>query len=50
MLVKAVESIKADEAAALETIQKGEGGSRDRNLYVFCGEAATGVLTIHPKL
>ncbi len=50
MLAKAVESIKADEAAALEIMQKGEGGSRDRDLYVFCGEASTGVLTVHPKL
>jgi hypothetical protein len=50
MLARAVENIKADEAAALEMMQKGEAGSRDRDLYVFCGEVDTGVLTVHPKL
>jgi signal transduction histidine kinase len=50
MLAKAVESIKADEAAALVDLQKGGPGSRDRDLYVFCGQADTGVMTVHPTL
>jgi signal transduction histidine kinase len=31
-------------------MQKGGLGSRDRDLYVFCGQADTGVLTVHPAL
>lgn len=50
MLAKAIENIKADEAGALVEMQKGSLGSRDRDLYVFCGEADTGILTVHPTL
>jgi hypothetical protein len=50
MLAKAVENIKTDEADALAQMQKGGLGSRDKDLYVFCGEADTGVLTVHPTL
>ncbi len=50
MLAKAVENIKADEAGSLAEMQKGGLGSRDRDLYVFCGQADTGVLTVHPTL
>ena len=50
MLAKAIENIKADEAGALAEMQKGDLGSRDRDLYVFCGQADTGVLTVHPTL
>jgi Single Cache domain 2 len=42
MLTKAVETVKADKAKAIEIFNKGEGGFRDRDLYVFCAEAATG--------
>jgi signal transduction histidine kinase len=31
-------------------MQKGALGSRDRDLYVFCAQADTGILTVHPKL
>jgi hypothetical protein len=36
MLMKAVAAVRADEAKALEMFNKGEGGFRDRDLYVFC--------------
>ena len=36
MLEKAVTEIKANEAAALAKFNKGEGGFKDRDLYVFC--------------
>ena len=36
MLMKAVAALRADEAKALEMFNKGEGGFRDRDLYVFC--------------
>jgi hypothetical protein len=36
MLRKAVAAVKADQAKALDMFNKGEGGFRDRDLYVFC--------------
>ena len=36
MLMKAVAAVKADKAKALDMFNKGEGGFRDRDLYVFC--------------
>src|ERR1700722_11053035 len=36
MLDKAVAAVKADRDVALMMFQKGEGGFRDRDLYVFC--------------
>jgi hypothetical protein len=36
MLMKAVAAVKADKANALDMFNKGEGGFRDRDLYVFC--------------
>ena len=48
MLEKAVAAVKADKAKALEMFNKGEGGFKDRDLYVFCANAADGVLTAHP--
>ena len=50
MLAAAVEHINADEAGALAEMQKGGLGARDRDLYVFCGESSTGLLTVHPVL
>jgi signal transduction histidine kinase len=29
---------------------KGEGGFKDRDLYVFCANASDGILTAHPAL
>jgi signal transduction histidine kinase len=48
MLEKAVEAMKADETEALEMFNKGEGGFKDRDLYVFCFDASTGIETAHP--
>jgi signal transduction histidine kinase len=50
MLEKAVAAVQADKAKALETFNKGEGGFKDRDLYVFCANASDGVLTAHPYL
>jgi signal transduction histidine kinase len=48
MLQKAVEALKADKTKALDMFNKGEGGFKDRDLYVFCADASTGVETAHP--
>lgn len=50
MLEKAVAVLKADKAKALAMFNKGEGGFRDRDLYVFCANASDGVMTAHPYL
>ena len=42
MLMKAVAAVKADKAKALDMFNKGEGGFRDRDLYVFCVNLADG--------
>jgi hypothetical protein len=44
MLMKAVAAVKADKAKALDMFNKGEGGFRDRDLYVFCAKAGDGTL------
>lgn len=36
MLEKAVAELEKDQAAALAKFNKGEGGFKDRDLYVFC--------------
>ena len=50
MLEKAVAALKADKAKALAMFNKGEGGFKDRDLYVFCANASDGVMTAHPYL
>src|SRR5438045_6641373 len=50
MLEKAVAALKDDKAKALGMFNKGEGGFKDRDLYVFCANASDGVLTAHPYL
>jgi signal transduction histidine kinase len=50
MLEKAVTAVKADKAKALDQIQKGEGGFKDRDLYAFCANASDGIITAHPAL
>ena len=47
MLEKAVAALKSDEAGALAKFNSGEGGFRDRDLYVFCYDMATGNFTAH---
>ena len=44
MLIKAIAAVKADKAKALDMFNKGEGGFRDRDLYVFCANASDGTL------
>jgi hypothetical protein len=46
MLMKALAAVKADEAKALEMFNKGEGGFRDRDLYVFCANANDGTIVV----
>ena len=50
MLEKAVVALKADKAKALAMFNKGEGGFKDRDLYVWCANVSDGVLTAHPYL
>src|SRR5438093_4318508 len=45
MLEKAVTELKANETAALAKFNKADGGFRDRDLYVYCFEKATGKFT-----
>ena len=40
MLEKAVAAVKNDKAKALDMFNKGEGGFKDRDLYVFCANAS----------
>jgi len=47
MLEKAVAEIKANEAAALAKFNKGEGGFKDRDLYVFCFDMNARKMTAH---
>jgi Single Cache domain 2 len=50
MLDKAVAAVKENKEKALEMFNKGEGGFKDRDLYVFCANASDGILTAHPYL
>lgn len=50
MLERAVAAIKENKEKALDMFNKGEGGFKDRDLYVFCANASDGVLTAHPHL
>jgi Single Cache domain 2 len=44
MLIKAVAAVNADKTKALDMFNKGEGGFRDRDLYVFCANAGDGTI------
>ena len=50
MLEKAVAAVKEDKAKALDMFNKGEGGFKDRDLYVFCANASDGIITAHPYM
>ena len=50
MLERAVAALKENKEKALDMFNKGEGGFKDRDLYVFCANASDGVLTAHPHL
>jgi signal transduction histidine kinase len=47
MLDRAVAAVKADKTA-LDIFNKGKGGFKDRDLYVFCANASDGIVTAHP--
>ena len=44
MLMKAVAAVNEDKTKALDMFNKGEGGFRDRDLYVFCANASDGTI------
>ena len=48
LLEKAIVAVKENKAKALDMFNKGEGGFKDRDLYVFCANASDGVMTAHP--
>ena len=48
MLDRAVAAVKADKTKALDIFNKGKGGFRDRDLYVFCANASDSIETAHP--
>ena len=48
MLDKAVAAVKQNKIKALDMFNKGEGGFKDRDLYVFCANASDGIVTAHP--
>jgi hypothetical protein len=52
MLMKALAAVRADKAKALDMFNAGQGGFRDRDLYVFCASANDGTLvaTGNPNL
>jgi len=50
MLEKAVAAVKEDKAKALDMFNNGEGGFKDRDLYVWCANASDGIVTAHPVL
>jgi len=49
MLERAVAALKANQSDALAKFQKGEGGFKDRDLYVFCF-GPDGTWSAHPEL
>jgi hypothetical protein len=50
MLERAVAAVKEDEAKALDMFNNGEGGFKDRDLYVWCANASEGIITAQPYM
>ena len=50
MLERAVAAVKEDKAKALEMFNKGEGGFKDRDLYVWCANVSDGIVTAQPYM
>ena len=48
LLERAIAAMKEDEAKAFEMFATGEGGFKDKDLYVWCANASDGILTVHP--
>ena len=40
--------VKEDKAKALDMFNKGEGGFKDRDLYVYCANGSDGIITATP--
>ena len=43
-------AVKEDKAKAINMFNTGDGGFKDRDLYVFCANVSDGVLTAHPTI
>jgi hypothetical protein len=50
MLERAVAAVKEDKAKALDMFNKGEGGFKDRDLYVYCANGSDGIITATPYM
>src|SRR5262249_46297315 len=50
MLERAVAAVEEDKAKALDMFNKGEGGFKDRDLYVYCANASDGIITATPYM
>lgn len=50
MLERAVVAVKEDKAKALDMFNNGEGGFKDRDLYVWCANASDGIVTAQPYM
>jgi hypothetical protein len=48
MLERAVAAVNEDKAKALDMFNKGEGGFKERDLYVYCANASDGIITATP--
>ena len=48
MLERAVTAVKEDKAKALDMFNNGDGGFKDRDLYVWCANASDGIVTAQP--
>ena len=50
MLERAVAAVKEDKVKALDMFNNGEGGFKDRDLYVWCANASDGIVTAQPYM
>ena len=50
ILERAVAAVKEDKAKALDMFNNGEGGFKDRDLYVWCANASDGIVTAQPYM
>jgi len=48
MLARAVQAVKHNKAKALAMFNNGSGGFKDRDLYVICANASSGIITASP--
>src|SRR6476659_2290710 len=48
MLERAVAAVKENKVKALDMFNNGEGGFKDRDLYVWCANASDGIITATP--